>query len=72
MQREKSGGFIARSITTQRLCSASSNMSDSSTSELFASASSAQSASSYGLMVGVFSVSPSLQRQYAFMWLSGT
>src|SRR2546426_3147274 len=69
--RAKSAGVIARSSSVQRPCKPSSRSSDRSIGAVRASGSSAQRFSSYVLIAGRSSVSASLNRTYAFRWLSG-
>ena len=70
--RAKSSACIVSSSATQRACSASSSVSDVSTGTRGTSARFAHASSLYGLIVGLSSVSASLKRVNAFMWLSGT
>ena len=63
---------MTSSSVTHRSCSASSSASDVSTGTRATSPSFAHAVSLYGLIVGLSSVSASLKRMNAFMWLSGT
>lgn len=68
----KSAADRPRRNAVHRICSASSNASDTSIGTVRTSGNSAHCASRYGLIVGFSSVTASLIRVYPFMWLSGT